>query len=83
EMLRLQQIKQAVEQYTRDIEKHVAAKKKAAKRSKTAAGKRPHRYRAGDRRAPESRTPCTENDGSIQTAGSSITADRYQAHKMV
>jgi hypothetical protein len=38
EMLRLQQIKQAVEQYTSHIEKHVAAKKKAAKRSKTAAG---------------------------------------------
>jgi hypothetical protein len=38
EMLRLQQIKQAVEQYTSDIEKRVAAKKKEAKRSKTAAG---------------------------------------------
>jgi hypothetical protein len=37
-MLRLQQIKQAVEQYTSDIEKRVAAKKKEAKRSKTAAG---------------------------------------------
>jgi hypothetical protein len=38
EMLRLEQIKQAVEQYTNDIEKRVAAKKKRAKRSKTAAG---------------------------------------------
>ncbi|MGD8836748.1 MAG: hypothetical protein PVJ84_04895 [Desulfobacteraceae bacterium] len=38
EMLRLQQIKQAVEQYTNDIEKRVATKKKGAKRSKTAAG---------------------------------------------
>lgn len=37
EMLRLEQIKQAVEQYTSDIEKRVAAKKKGAKRSKTAA----------------------------------------------
>lgn len=37
EMLRLEQIKQAVEQYTSDIEKRVAAKKKKAKRSKTAA----------------------------------------------
>jgi Protein of unknown function (DUF2924) len=36
EMLRLQQIKQGVEQYTSDIEKRVAAK--GAKRSKTAAG---------------------------------------------
>jgi hypothetical protein len=38
EMLRLQQIKQAVEQYTSDIENRVAAKKKGAKRSGTAAG---------------------------------------------
>lgn len=37
EMHRLQQIKQAVEQYTTDIEKRVASKKKRAKRSKTAA----------------------------------------------
>jgi hypothetical protein len=37
EMLRLEQIKQAVEQYTNDIEKCVAAKKKGTKRSKTAA----------------------------------------------
>jgi hypothetical protein len=38
EVSRLQQIKQAVEQYTSDIEKRVTAKKKAAKRSKNAAG---------------------------------------------
>ncbi len=38
EMLRLQQIKQAVEQYTNDIEKRVTANKKAANRSRTAAG---------------------------------------------
>jgi hypothetical protein len=37
QMLRLQQIKQAVEQYTNDIEKRVTAKKKGAKRSQTAA----------------------------------------------
>ncbi len=37
EMIRLQQIKQAVEQYTGDIMKHVADKRKTTKRSKTAA----------------------------------------------
>lgn len=37
EMLRLEQIKQAIEQYTIDIEKRVVAKKNGAKRSKTAA----------------------------------------------
>jgi len=37
EMIRLQQIKQAVEQYTSDIMKHVADKRKPTKRSKTAA----------------------------------------------
>ncbi|MDJ0765711.1 MAG: hypothetical protein QNJ97_22195 [Myxococcota bacterium] len=37
EMRRLQQIKQAVEQYTTDMEKRAQAKKKRAKRSKTAA----------------------------------------------
>jgi hypothetical protein len=37
EMHRLQQIKQAIEQYTTDIEKRVTVKKKRAKRSKSAA----------------------------------------------
>ncbi len=38
EMQRLRQIKQAVEQYTNDIEGRITAKKKRAKRSKSAAG---------------------------------------------
>ncbi|MCP4614419.1 MAG: DUF2924 domain-containing protein [Planctomycetes bacterium] len=38
EMHRLQQIKQAVEQYTGDIEGRITAKKKRSKRSKSAAG---------------------------------------------
>ena len=37
EMLRLKQVKQAVEQYTKDIEKRSSSKKKRAKRSKSAA----------------------------------------------
>ncbi|MCP4600770.1 MAG: DUF2924 domain-containing protein [Proteobacteria bacterium] len=38
EMQRLRQIKQAVEQYTNDIEGRITTKKKRAKRSKSAAG---------------------------------------------
>ena len=38
EIQRLRQIKQAVEQYTNDIEGRITAKKKQAKRSKSAAG---------------------------------------------